>query len=173
MDSNLLADRYKIEDRIGGGGMALIYKAYDTLINRLVAVKLLRSEFDADDEFLKRFKKEAHYAATLIHQNVIQIYDIGVEKSRNYIVMEYVDGISIRELIDSKKNIEIGKIVNFAIQICSAMNEAHKFRIVHRDIKPDNILVTKNNIIKVTDFGIAKSHNATALTKAGSVLGSA
>jgi serine/threonine-protein kinase len=171
--SNLLANRYRLDGRIGGGGMALIYKASDTLIDRIVAIKLLRSEFDADDEFLRRFKKEAHYAATLIHQNVIQIYDIGIEDGKNYIVMEYVDGVSIRELIDKHKKIEPYKIVNFAIQICLALNEAHKYRIIHRDIKPDNVLVTKGNVVKITDFGIAKNDNSTALTKPGNVLGSA
>lgn len=172
MEGRILGGRYELLEKIGGGGMALVYKAKCKLLNRFVAVKLLRPEFSADEEFVKRFRVEAQAAASLSHPNIVSIYDVGKEDDMQYIVMEYVNGITLKEYVVQNGALDWKEAVNIAIQICSAIEHAHKNHIVHRDIKPHNILLTKDGIAKVTDFGIARAVTSSTITVVGSTIGS-
>lgn len=159
-------------EKIGGGGMAVVYKAKCSLLNRFVAIKMLRSEFTNDEEFVKRFKVEAQAVASLSHPNVVSIYDVGHQDDMHYIVMEYVDGMTLKDFINKHGSINWQDAVKITIQICSAIEHAHKNNIVHRDIKPHNILLTKEGIAKVTDFGIARAVTSSTITMVGSTIGS-
>ena len=172
MKGQILGGRYELIEKIGGGGMALVYKARCRLLNRYVAVKILRSEFNNDEEFIKRFKVEAQSAASLSHPNIVSIYDVGHEDDIHYIVMEYIDGVTLKEYISEKGALAWKEAANIAIQICSAIEQAHKKHIVHRDIKPHNIMITRDGIAKVTDFGIAKAVSSSTITMVGSTIGS-
>lgn len=172
MEGQVLGNRYEILEKIGGGGMALVYKAKCSLLNRFVALKILRPEFTNDEEFVKRFRIEAQSAASLSHPNVVSIYDVGHEGNIHYIVMEYVDGITLKEYISQKVSLDWSEAVNITIQICSAIEHAHRNHIVHRDIKPHNILLTKEGVAKVTDFGIARAVSSSTITMVGSTIGS-
>lgn len=172
MEGQVLGNRYLLLEKIGGGGMAVVYKAKCTLLNRFVAIKILRSEFTNDEEFVKRFKVEAQAVASLSHPNVVSIYDVGHQDDVHYIVMEYVDGMTLKEFINKHGAINWQDAVKITIQICSAIEHAHKNNIVHRDIKPHNILLTKDGIAKVTDFGIARAVTSSTITMVGSTIGS-
>jgi serine/threonine protein kinase len=172
MEGQLLGNRYELIERIGGGGMAVVYKARCRLLNRYVAVKILRSEFTDDEEFVKRFRIEAQAAASLSHPNIVSIFDVGHDGDTHYIVMEYIDGITLKEYITQKGALPWREAINIAIQICSAIEQAHKNHIIHRDIKPHNILITKEGIAKVTDFGIARAVTSATITMVGSTIGS-
>ncbi|HEX2946547.1 MAG TPA: Stk1 family PASTA domain-containing Ser/Thr kinase [Clostridia bacterium] len=172
MDSKILGNRYQLLERIGGGGMAVVYKAKCLLLNRFVAVKILRGEFTDDEEFVKRFRVEAQAAASLNHPNIVSIYDVGKQDDAQYIVMEYIDGITLKEYISKKGALPWKEAVSIAVQICSALEQAHKNHIVHRDIKPHNILITREGIAKVTDFGIARAVTSATITMVGSTIGS-
>ncbi len=172
MGTDLLGNRYEIMEKIGGGGMAVVYKAKCLLLNRYVAVKVLRPEFLNDDEVVKRFRVEAQSAASLSHPNIVPIYDVGNEDDVHYIVMEYIDGITLKEYIRSKGTIDWEEAVKIAIQVCSAMEHAHRNKIVHRDIKPQNILLANDGMVKVVDFGIARAATASTITMAGNTIGS-
>lgn len=172
MEGQILGNRYELIEKIGGGGMAHVYKAKCRLLNRFVAVKILRSEFTNDDEFVKRFRIEAQSAASLSHPNIVSIYDVGHEDDIHYIIMEYIDGITLKEYISSKGVLDWKEAVNITIQICSAIDHAHRNRIIHRDIKPHNILLTNDGIAKVTDFGIARAVSSSTITMVGSTIGS-
>ena len=172
MEGQILGNRYELIERIGGGGMAVVYKARCRLLNRYVAVKVLRGEFTDDEEFVKRFRIEAQAAASLSHPNIVSIFDVGHEGNVHYIVMEYIDGITLKEYISQLGALPWRDAVNIAIQICSAIEQAHKNHIVHRDIKPHNILITKEGIAKVTDFGIARAVTSATITMVGSTIGS-
>ncbi|MBW7474159.1 Stk1 family PASTA domain-containing Ser/Thr kinase [Paenibacillus oenotherae] len=167
-----LAGRYEIMARVGGGGMALVYKAHDVLLNRKVAVKVLRQQFVHDEEFIRRFRREAQSAAALSHPNVVSIYDVGQEDETHYIVMEYVEGNNLNEIIQQRAPLQTEEAVRIAVQICDALEHAHHNQIIHRDIKPHNILIGKNGRVKVTDFGIARAVTSSTITQTGSVLGS-
>lgn len=167
-----LAGRYEIISRIGGGGMALVYKAHDVLLNRKVAVKVLRQQFVHDEEFIRRFRREGQSAASLSHPNVVSIYDVGQEDDIHYIVMEYVEGHNLNEIIIERAPLQIEEAVHIAQQICEALDHAHTNHIIHRDIKPHNILIGNNGRVKVTDFGIARAVTSTTITHTGSVVGS-
>lgn len=167
-----LAGRYEIISRIGGGGMALVYKGHDMLLHRKVAVKVLRQQFVHDDEFIHRFRREAQSAASLSHPNVVSIYDVGKEDDIHYIVMEYVEGKTLKDLIQERAPLPVEEAVHIAAQIADALEHAHQNQIIHRDIKPHNILIGKNGRIKVTDFGIARAVTSTTITYTGSVIGS-
>jgi len=167
-----LAGRYEIISRIGGGGMALVYKAHDILLNRNVAVKVLRQQFVNDEEFIRRFRREGQSAAALSHPNVVSIYDVGQEEDIHYIVMEYVEGHNLNEIITERAPLQIEESVHIAQQICDALDHAHANHIIHRDIKPHNILIGNNGRVKVTDFGIARAVTASTITHTGSVVGS-
>lgn len=172
MVGKILGNRYELIEKIGGGGMALVYKAKCGLLNRFVAVKILRPEFTNDEEFVMRFRVEAQAAASLSHPNIVSIYDVGHEGDIHYIVMEYVKGITLKEYIEQKGPLDWKDAVNISIQICLAIEHAHKNHIVHRDIKPHNILITGDGMAKVTDFGIARAVTSSTITMAGSTIGS-
>ncbi len=172
MESNVVGNRYELIEKIGGGGMALVYKARCRLLNRFVAVKILREEFTGDEEFVKRFEIEAQSAASLSHPNIVPIYDVGNENNIFYIVMEYIDGITLKEYIVRNGPLDWKDAVRIAIQICSAIEHAHSKQIIHRDIKPQNILMTQDGIAKVTDFGIARAVTSSTITMVGSTIGS-
>lgn len=172
MVGKVLGDRYEILEKIGGGGMALVYKARCRLLNRFVAIKVLRPEFTEDEEFVKKFRREAQSAASLSHPNIVGIYDVGTENNNYYIVMEYIKGQTLKELIKSKGTLGVEYATNIAIQICYALDHAHKNHIVHRDIKSHNILIREDNSVKVTDFGIARAVSSSTITNTGNVIGS-
>lgn len=172
MIGKTLGARYEIDKLIGEGGMAQVFRAKDLLLNRTVAVKILRSQFGGDEDFIARFHREAQAAASLSHQHVVNIYDLGQENGIYYIVMEYVDGITLKKYINSHAPLSIEEAVNIAIQICEGLDHAHQHHIIHRDIKPHNILINKSGRIKVTDFGIARAVSSATITHTGSVLGS-
>ena len=172
MIGKTLGARYELIERIGGGGMALVYKARDLLLNRNVAVKVLRPQFTHDDDFVRRFRREAQAAASLSHPNIVSIYDVGQEDDLHYIVMEYVDGPNLNEIIQERAPLQPEEAVRIASQICDALDHAHSNQVIHRDIKPHNILIGKNGRVKVTDFGIARAAAASTITQTGSVVGS-
>lgn len=172
MIGHQLGGRYEILTRIGGGGMALVYKAHDILLNRNVAVKVLRQQFVHDEEFIRRFRREAQSAASLSHPNVVSIYDVGQEEDTHYIVMEYIEGHNLNEIIHERAPLQADEAVRIAVQICDALEHAHQNHIIHRDIKPHNILIGKNGRVKVTDFGIARAVTSSTITQTGSVVGS-
>ena len=172
MIDRTLGGRYEVIQRVGGGGMALVYKARDLLLGRFVALKVLRPQFAHDEEFVRRFRREARSAASLSHPNIVGIYDVGQDGDDHYIVMEYVEGHTLNELIRERAPFQPEEAVHIAVQICEALEHAHQNQIIHRDIKPHNILIGKNGRVKVTDFGIARAVTAATITQTGSVVGS-
>ena len=173
LEGKLLGSRYEIIEKIGNGGMATVYKAMDKVLKRNVAVKILRDEFTTDEEFIKRFEVEAQSAARLTHPNIVSIYDVGAEDNLHYIVMELIQGKTLKEIILEEKGPLPWKwSVNVAIQIASALETAHRNNIIHRDIKPHNIIITEDGIAKVTDFGIAKAVSNSTITAFGTTIGS-
>ena len=173
MSTNLLADRYKLVKSLGEGGMADVHLAIDTIINREVAVKILRGELGNDPVTLLRFQREANAASKLNHPNVVQVYDVGAFEDRHFIVMEYIRGRTLKQLIQLRGALHKEEAISIMKQLLSAICEAHKQNIIHRDIKPQNVLVKDDGTVKITDFGIALAHNAVQLTQTDSVLGSA
>ncbi|MCM2533462.1 Stk1 family PASTA domain-containing Ser/Thr kinase [Neobacillus pocheonensis] len=167
-----LSGRYKILDMIGGGGMANVYLAHDMILDRDVAVKMLRLDFANDDEFIRRFHREAQSATSLNHPNIVNIYDVGEENELYYIVMEYVDGQTLKQYIQQNSQLRVEEAIGIMRQLTSAISDAHQNHIIHRDIKPHNILVDHNGNVKITDFGIAMALSATSITQTNSVLGS-
>ena len=167
-----LNGRYKIIKMIGGGGMANVYLARDMILERDVAVKILRFDFSSDEQFIKRFRREAQAATSLNHENIVSIFDIGEEEGIYYIVMEYVHGCTLKQYIQQHAPLSVEQAVNIMMQLTSAISHAHECRIIHRDIKPQNILIDENGIIKITDFGIAVALSSTTITQTNSVLGS-
>ena len=151
-----LDGRYEIREIIGVGGMAVVYKAYDSVEDRIVAIKILKDEFSTNDEFKRRFKNESKAIAVLSHPNIVKVYDVSFGDLIQYIVMEYIEGINLKEYIEKNNNLSWGEAVNFTIQILRGLQHAHDKGIVHRDVKPQNIMVLADNTIKVTDFGIAR-----------------
>ena len=173
LEGRLLGNRYEIIEKIGNGGMATVYKAKCHVLNRFVAVKILRDEFTTDEEFIKRFEIEAQSAASITHPNIVSVYDVGNEGNLYYIVMELIQGKTLKEIIVEEKGALPWKwSVNIAIQIASALEIAHKNNIVHRDIKPHNIIITEDGVAKVTDFGIAKAVSNSTITAFGTTIGS-
>lgn len=168
----ILGNRYEILREIGSGGMANVYLAHCRLLNRNVAVKILKSEFVNDKEFLERFNKEAQVAATISSPNIVNVYDVGHDGDIHYIVMEYVEGQTLKEYIDANGMLSWQETVEYAMQICYALDKAHKSGIVHRDIKPQNIILTNDGILKVTDFGIARATSAETTNMGESTMGS-
>jgi beta-lactam-binding protein with PASTA domain/predicted Ser/Thr protein kinase len=167
-----LSGRYKVIDMIGGGGMANVYLAKDMILERDVAVKVLRPDFSNDEEFIRRFHREAQAATSLNHPNIVSIYDVGEEDNIFYIVMEYIDGATLKQYIQKYGPLSNEESVNIMIQLTSALANAHENHIVHRDIKPQNILIDENGVVKVTDFGIAVALSSTTITQTNSFLGS-
>lgn len=175
MDKIVLDGRYEIIKEIGVGGMAKVYKAKDKLLGRYVAIKILKDQYAEDDEFLKKFNNEAQSAARLTHINIVNVYDIGKDmlngKLIQYIVMEYVEGETLKDLINREKVLENHDIIDYSTQIAQALKSAHDSGIVHRDIKPQNILIDKYGLCKVTDFGIARVSSNATITYTSSILG--
>ena len=175
MDSligKMLGNRYEILEKIGEGGMANVYKAKCHLLNRLVAVKVLKDEYVNDEEFNIKFQNEAKSAGSLNQQNIIAIYDVGEDGGYPYIVMEYVDGSNIKDIIHRQGKIDTENVIKYSRQIGLALKEAHENKIIHRDIKSQNIMITKNNMVKVADFGIAKAVSSSTITAVGTIMGS-
>ncbi|MCF6094889.1 Stk1 family PASTA domain-containing Ser/Thr kinase [Microaerobacter geothermalis] len=167
-----LGGRYEILSKVGGGGMAIVYKAKDLFLDRIVAVKILRAQFVNDEDFIRRFRREAQAAASLSHPNVVNIYDVGEDEEIHYIVMEYIEGFTLKQLIQEKAPLPVEEAIYIASQICEALDHAHQNHIIHRDIKPHNILIGRRGRVKVTDFGIARAVTSATITHTGSVLGS-
>lgn len=172
MIGKILGERYELVEKIGEGGMGLVYKAKCHLLNRYVAVKILRPELTGDEEFINKFKKESLSAASLSHPNIVNIYDVGMQEGIHYIVMEYVKGKTLKDIIKERAPLPYYEIINISRQICLALDHAHKNNIIHRDVKPQNILITHDGIVKVADFGIARASNSATLTNTGNVIGS-
>jgi PASTA domain./Protein kinase domain. len=170
----MLGNRYEILEEIGQGGMGIVYKARCHLLNRFVAIKILRPEFSHDEEFIKRFKYESQSAASLSHPNIVSIYDVGNEGNIYYIVMEYVKGKTLKQIIkEVNGHLSVDETISIASQVLRALDNAHRHNIIHRDIKPHNILITEDGIAKVTDFGIARAATDYTLTYNKNIIGTA
>lgn len=167
-----LDGRYELQEVIGVGGMAVVYKAYDNIDDRTVAVKILKDEFLASEEFRRRFKNESKAIAVLSHPNIVKVYDVSYGDKLQYIVMEYVEGITLKEYIEQQGVISWKETVHFTTQILRALQHAHDKGIVHRDIKPQNIMLLENGTIKVTDFGIARFSRSETRTMTDTAIGS-
>ena len=167
-----LDGRYEIKEIIGVGGMANVYKAYDSIDDRVVAVKILRDEHMENDELLRRFRNESKAIAVLSHPNIVKVYDVSFNEDIQYIVMEHIDGITLKEYIEQQKVLRWKEAVHFAVQILRALQHAHDKGIVHRDIKPQNIMLLEDGTIKVADFGIAKFARASQHTVTDKAIGS-
>ncbi len=172
MVGKILGGRYEILEEIGKGGMAVVYKARCRRLNRIVAIKVLREDLTENEEFVKRFNVEAQAAASLTHPNIVSVYDVGKEGEIHYIVMEYVEGITLKQYIEKKGRIPWREAVSITIEICHGLAQAHAKHIIHRDIKPHNIIVTSTGAIKVTDFGIARATTTSTVAASDDVLGS-
>lgn len=173
MEETILGNRYQIIRKIGDGGMAFVYQAKDKLLNRIVAVKVLRPEFADDEEFLAKFKREAEAVANITHPNIVNVYDVGQEDKVHYIVMEYVDGQNLKEIIKNEGVLDEYTALDITKQIAQALSAAHKKGVIHRDIKPHNILISnEGRQVKVADFGIAKAVSNSTITNIGSIIGS-
>lgn len=167
-----ISDRYQIIKSIGEGGMANVYLAYDTILERNVAVKVLRGDLANDEKFVRRFQREALQASSLSHPNIVEVYDVGEDNGEYYIVMEYVEGKHLKGLLKKRGKLTIPEVVDIMIQVTSGLTVAHDSYIIHRDIKPQNIMILDNGLVKLTDFGIALAMNSTQLTQTNSVMGS-
>lgn len=172
MKGQKISDRYQIIKSIGEGGMANVYLAYDTILDRNVAVKILRGDLSNDEKFVRRFQREALSASSLSHQNIVEVYDVGEDNGEYYIVMEYIEGKHLKNLIKKRGKLTLSEAVDIMLQITDGMSVAHDSYIIHRDIKPQNIMILENGLVKITDFGIAMAMNATQLTQTNSVMGS-
>ena len=172
LEGKLLGSRYEIIEKIGNGGMATVYKAKDLVLKRYVAVKILREEYTTDNEFIKRFNTEAESAASLTHPNIVSVYDVGKEGNLYYIVMELIKGKTLKEIIVEDGRMGWKWSVKIAKQIAQALETAHRNNIIHRDIKPHNIIITEDGTAKVTDFGIAKAVSNSTITAFGTTIGS-
>lgn len=165
-------DRYEIIKSIGEGGMANVYLATDTILDRKVAVKVLRGDLSADDKFIRRFEREAQSVSNLSHPNIVEVYDVGVEDGNHYIVMEYIEGKTLKQLLKKRESLTLTEVIDIMTQLTDGIAHAHESYIIHRDIKPQNIMIEDDGRIKITDFGIAMALNATQLTQTNSVMGS-
>ena len=165
-------DRYEVIRSIGEGGMANVYLAYDTILDRNVAVKVLRGDLSGDEKFVRRFQREAMNASSLTHPNIVEMYDVGEDNGNYFIVMEYVDGKTLKSLIKKRGKLTLPEVIDIMLQLTSAIACAHDSYIIHRDIKPQNVMILDDGRVKITDFGIAIASNATELTQTNSVMGS-
>ena len=172
MKGQKISDRYQIIKSIGEGGMANVYLGYDTILDRNVAVKVLRGDLSSDEKFVRRFQREALAASSLTHPNIVEVYDVGEDNGEYYIVMEYIEGKHLKNLLKKRGKLTLSEAVDIMLQITDGMAAAHDSYIIHRDIKPQNIMILENGLVKITDFGIAMAMNATQLTQTNSVMGS-
>ena len=171
MSSRLLSGRYELLEKIGDGGMAVVYKGKDRLLNRFIAIKILRPEFTKDASFVENFKRESQAAAGLSHPNIVSVYDVGKEGNINYIVMELVEGRNLSNIIAEDAPLDYRTVIDLTKQVASALRIAHKNKIIHRDVKPHNIMVTSDGVAKLADFGIAKAVNDATLSTNSKVIG--
>jgi serine/threonine-protein kinase len=176
----LISDRYEIEDRLGSGGMSSVFRATDTILERTVAVKILAEHLSDDERFVARFRREALAVAKLVHPNIVQVYDTGIEGDRHYIVMEYVRGKSGAQLLQSNGRLDTESAVEIAVQACAGLDYAHRHGIIHRDVKPGNLMILggpagggTDMSVKLADFGIARAEAQSRITQVGSVVGTA
>ena len=165
-------DRYEILKSIGEGGMANVYLANDTILDRKVAIKVLRGDLSSDDKFIRRFQREALSVSNLSHPNIVEVYDVGEEDGNYYIVMEYIEGKTLKQLLKKRESLTLTEVIDIMTQLTDGIAHAHESYIIHRDIKPQNIMILDNGMVKITDFGIAMALNATQLTQTNSVMGS-
>lgn len=172
MKGQKISDRYQIIKSIGEGGMANVYLAYDTILDRNVAVKVLRGDLANDEKFVRRFQREALSASSLSNPNIVEVYDVGEDNGEYYIVMEYVEGKHLKNLLKKRGKLTVPEVIDIVLQITNGLSVAHDSYIIHRDIKPQNILILENGLVKITDFGIAVAINSTQLTQTNSVMGS-
>ena len=172
MKGQKINDRYQIIKSIGEGGMANVYLAYDTILDRDVAVKVLRGDLSNDEKFVRRFQREALNASSLSHPNIVEVYDVGDDNGQYFIVMEYIEGKNLKDLLKKRGKLTVTEVVDILSQIADGLSVAHDSYIIHRDIKPQNIMILENGMVKITDFGIAMAMNATQLTQTNSVMGS-
>lgn len=172
MKGQKINDRYQIIKSIGEGGMANVYLAYDTILDRDVAVKVLRGDLSNDEKFVRRFQREALNASSLSHPNIVEVYDVGDDNGQYFIVMEYIEGKNLKDLLKKRGKLTTSEVVDIMSQIADGLSVAHDSYIIHRDIKPQNIMILENGLVKITDFGIAMAMNATQLTQTNSVMGS-
>src|SRR5581483_10370218 len=189
MSATLISGRYELGERLGSGGMSSVYRATDRVLERTVAVKMLAEHLSDDEKFVARFRREALAVAKLIHPNIVQVYDTGVDDGRHYIVMEYVEGRSGAQLLQSQGRLAPDVAAEIGVQACAGLDYAHRHGIVHRDVKPGNLMIiggparrrerspgdppTEEMTVKLTDFGIARAAEQTRLTQVGSVVGTA
>ena len=172
MKGQKISDRYQIIKAIGEGGMANVYLAYDTILDRDAAVKVLRGDLANDEKFVRRFQREALSASSLTHPNIVEVFDVGEDHGQYYIVMEYVEGRHLKDLIKKRGKLTLSEVIDIMLQITDGMSVAHDSYIIHRDIKPQNIMILENGLVKIMDFGIAMAMNSTQLTQTNSVMGS-
>ena len=175
----LIADRYRIEDRLGSGGMSSVFRATDTILERTVAVKILAEHLSDDERFVARFRREALAVAKLVHPNIVQVYDTGIDHGRHYIVMEYVRGRSGAQLLQAEGKLDPETTVEIGVQACAGLDYAHRHGIIHRDVKPGNLMILGgpagggDMTVKLADFGIARASEQSRITQVGSVVGTA
>jgi len=172
MIGKVLGNRYEIVEKIGGGGMSVVYKAKCRVLNRYVAIKILRNELTSDADFVEKFKQESLSAASLNHPNIVNIYDTGIEDDIYYIVMEYIKGVTLKDYITQKGNLSEDETIKISLQVAEALKHAHANKIIHRDIKPHNIIITDEGVAKVADFGIAKAASSSTINNTSNVIGS-
>ena len=165
-------DRYEIIRSIGEGGMANVYLGYDTILDRNVAIKVLRGDLSNDEKFVRRFQREALSASSLAHPNIVEMYDVGEDDGLYYIVMEYIEGKTLKQLLKKRGTLTVSEAIDIMVQLTDGMAHAHDSYIIHRDLKPQNIMIKDDGSIKITDFGIAMALNSTQLTQTNSVMGS-
>ena len=172
MKGQKINDRYQIIKSIGEGGMANVYLAYDTILDRNVAGKVLRGDLATDEKFVRRFQREALSASSLSHPNIVEVYDVGEDNGQYYIVMEYIEGCQLKQLLKKRGRLTLSEVIDIMLQITDGLSVAHDAYIIHRDIKPQNIMILDSGLVKITDFGIAMAMNSTQLTQTNSVMGS-
>ena len=167
----LISERYEIIRAVGEGGMANVYLALDTILNRKVAVKILRGDLAEDEKFVRRFQREAISASSLNDPNIVEVYDVGEDNGKYFIVMEYVEGKTLKQLIKKRGSLTLPEVIDIMLQLTSAVAHAHESYIIHRDIKPQNVIILEDGRVKIMDFGIAVALNAGELTQTNSVMG--
>jgi eukaryotic-like serine/threonine-protein kinase len=171
MAEELIGGRYELEKHVGSGGMSKVYRAHDRLLERTVALKILHEHYSQDDEYVERFRREARAVAQIAHPNVVTVIDRGEHEGRQFIVFEYVDGENLKQLVEREGSLPIRQVIHLGLQVASALASAHERGVVHRDVKPQNVLLSEDGLPKVTDFGIARSADVESVTLTGTVMG--
>ena len=171
-NGQIIGGRYEIVKSIGEGGMANVYLANDKILDRKVAIKVLRGDLANDEKFIRRFQREAQSVANLSHPNIVEVYDVEEEEGQHYIVMEYIEGKTLKQLLQKRGSLTLSEVIDIMLQLTDGLAHAHDAYIIHRDIKPQNIMIQDDGLVKITDFGIAMALNATQLTQTNSVMGS-